>query len=77
MEDIKRPKVNFLTISKKTNTPDGIKNRLGITKTMISDPEGIAMETIQNKTQRKKELKNKVKIALMNYEITSNGQIYR
>lgn len=48
MEDIKRPKVNFLTISKKTNTLkkiiskktntlDGINNRLDTAKAMICE----------------------------------------
>ena len=37
MEDIKRPKVSFSTISKITNTLDGINNRLGIGKATTSE----------------------------------------
>ena len=43
---------------------------------MISKLEGIATETIQNETQRKKNFK-KLKIASVSYGITLSGQIYR
>lgn len=53
MEDIKKLKVKFMTISKMTNTLDGIGNRVDIAKAMISELAGIAIETIQNETEKK------------------------
>lgn len=41
-----------MTISKMTNTLDGIGNRLDIAKAMISELAGIAIVTIQNETEK-------------------------
>lgn len=45
--------MNFLAVSKIANILDAINNRFDIVRAMISKLEGIAIESIQNETQRK------------------------
>ena len=51
MEEIKKTQIKLLKMG---NTPDGIDSRLNTTVEKISEFEGIAIETIQNETQKEK-----------------------
>lgn len=55
----------FKLLVMKTITLNGIKNTLKLKKVKISDPENIAIEIIQNKTQREKIDQEKKNMASM------------